>query len=329
MVIEVRPPARTTVLLSVLSYSLCSGGMILVNKLAVHFIPLPSYVSVAQLIFCVLVLHVAALLGMVQLDKLVWAKVKPYLVYNLAFAGSLYANMRALQDSNVDTVIVFRSCSPVVVCVLDWIFLGRTLPSLRSTAALALIAVGSVGYVQVDSSFALLGWAAYTWCLAYLALLCFLMCFGKQIVATVEMTGGTSGHVYYTNLLSIPIMLAVALLNSEHELFPTVELSLGGVVFVGLSCVVGVAISWTGWHCRSVLSATAYTIVGVMCKLLPVAVNTAMWSKHASAAGVAFLLLSLAGGTVYQQAPLRREVVRAQMHHAHGSDICDEGPDKA
>ena len=41
-------------------------------------------------------------------------RAQPYLPYIASFASSLYCNMRALQTSSVETVIVFRACVPMV-----------------------------------------------------------------------------------------------------------------------------------------------------------------------------------------------------------------------
>ena len=69
--------------------------------------------------------------------------------------------MRALAMSNVETVIVFRAASPIAVSALDYLFLGRQLPNLRSAAALIAIVVGSVIYAKCDSQIALDGFGAY------------------------------------------------------------------------------------------------------------------------------------------------------------------------
>ena len=47
--------------------------------------------------------------GMVAPDHFEWRKVKPYLLYVGMFVATIYANMRALQHSNVETIIVFRA----------------------------------------------------------------------------------------------------------------------------------------------------------------------------------------------------------------------------
>ena len=135
--------------------------------------------------------------------------------------ATIYANMRALQHSNVETIIVFRAvgsttdlrrgpsltqhpapsappgcpspsrvstvccawqCCPLIVCVLDWAFLGRQLPSLRSCFALFVVAAGCAGYVLTDRAFKLNGWAAYTWVTAYFFIISVEMAYGKHIV---------------------------------------------------------------------------------------------------------------------------------------------------
>lgn len=74
---------------------------------------------------------------------------QPYLIYTVAFVLGVYCNMRALAHSNVETVIIFRSCTPLAVSLCDWLFLGRELPSRRSLAALLTIAAGTC--VLLDS----------------------------------------------------------------------------------------------------------------------------------------------------------------------------------
>lgn len=64
-------------------------------------------------------------------------------MYTVAFVLGVYCNMRALENSNVETVIIFRSCTPLAVSLCDYIFLGRELPSKRALASLCTIAFGT------------------------------------------------------------------------------------------------------------------------------------------------------------------------------------------
>jgi GDP-mannose transporter len=71
------------------------------------------------------------------------------------------------------------------------------------------------------------------------------------------------------------------------------------------SCAVGIGISYFAFACRASLSATAFTVVGNACKILTVLLNVCVWDRHASAPGIAMLLLCLAMSTVYRQSPMR------------------------
>eukprot|EP00993_Chasmostoma_nieuportense_P001629 NODE_2493_length_1162_cov_40.947826_g2376_i0.p1 GENE.NODE_2493_length_1162_cov_40.947826_g2376_i0~~NODE_2493_length_1162_cov_40.947826_g2376_i0.p1 ORF type:complete len:327 (+),score=66.21 NODE_2493_length_1162_cov_40.947826_g2376_i0:66-1046(+) len=315
--------------MAVFNYSLCSAGLLLLNKLSMYYIPLPSLVSTCQLVFCTVFVWILKFGSSVEIDDLVWEKVKPYSIYTIAFCASIYSNMRALAGSNVDTVIVFRSCAPLVVSLLDWIFMGRAFPSIRSFGALLLILLGAIGYVASDSEFYISGWGAYTWCMVYLSLICFVMCFGKQIVSNVQMKN-MMGHVYYTNVLSILPMIANGLFVAEEQMrLDQASFNTISIIFLFLSCIIGIAISYTGWYCRDLLSATSYTLVGVLNKLIPVLINAIMWDKHATALGIFFLCVCISGGGLYTQSPMRAEALGPERivvtGHRNASDSADKG----
>lgn len=63
----------------------------------------------------------------------------------------------------------------------------------------------------------------------------------------------------------------------------------------------------SGYLMRSNVSATAGVVVGVVCKLGSVVLNLLIWDQHASPVQLAFLVLGLAGGSLFQQAPLREK----------------------
>ena len=54
------------------------------------------------------------------------------------------------------------------------------------------------------------------------------------------------------------------------------------------------------------VSATSYTLIGVLNKCATVLVNLMIWDQHASPVGIASLFVCLVGGTFYQQAPYRK-----------------------
>jgi hypothetical protein len=83
------------------------------------------------------------------------------------------------------------------------------------------------------------------------------------------------------------------------------EISSAAIGFLLMGCAVGTGIGYSGWWCRGKVSATSFTLIGVINKCLTILVNFMMWDQHAPTAGIACLLLCLVGGSLYQQAPMR------------------------
>ena len=302
------PPASAAqIVLAMVLYSLAASGMLIVNKLCMKQAKLPSLFSVIQFAAAAITVYVLSLIGKCpKADvRLKWSRVRPYQLYSFLFTAAIYSNLQALAYSSLATVIVFRSAVPLVVSVLDTVFLGRQLPNLRSTLALLGIAGATVGYVASDREFSMSGLAAYTWVTIYFVALSIEMVLAKHIVGPQLGFESIWGPVYHNNLLSIGTMIILMLLtNEEYEIAKaswTWELG----VYVFLSCVVSVAISYTGWKCRSLISASSYTVLGVANKMLSVLVSSLIWDDGTSLVGSVFLFVCLIAACCYRQAPMR------------------------
>ena len=310
------------VYLAVGVYSLCSASMLLVNKLVVHHLPCPSFVTLMQFVASALTIGVGSCAGVLSVDAYDWQKVRYFVVYVVAFSLGTWANMKVLMVSNVETVIVFRACTPLVVSATDYVFYRRAAPSPRSALAMALILLGAVAFVAQDRDFEVQGVAAYKWVLVWFSLLTFQLTYGKHLVTGLGLQSIWS-PVLYTNSLAVAPTLVLGFVSGEAANLAHVELTTQGIFWLVASCVVGTGISWAGFKCQSVITATAYTVVGVVNKMLTVLINVLIWDQHASARGICALLLCLAGGALYQQAPLRAPPPGA--HEARGGDGGAEG----
>jgi len=85
--------------------------------------------------------------GFIEVEPLCTAKVLKFGVTPLAFLMTLFANIKILQYANVETFIMIRTSTPIATSLLDYVFLGRELPGLRSVGALLLAFIGSLAYV--------------------------------------------------------------------------------------------------------------------------------------------------------------------------------------
>ena len=282
------------------------------------YLPFPTVVSFMQIIFCTLQILIMKYIFGVKVDELDWGKMKAYSLYIGAFVFSIYANMKALSLSNVETVIVFRACVPVAVTVIEYLFMDRALPSLRSTLSLATVSLGAVMYCLSDSEFALNGLGAYYWSLFYFFLIAFEMTYGKQLVSTVKMDT-VWGPVLYCNILAVVPMFLLGYLGGDYDNIAEklVSVSSAGLGVLLFSCLVGTFIGYTSWLCRGMVSATTFSLVGVINKFLTVLMNVFIWDKHSSPAGLIAVCICLLAGSFYQQSPKRSDLRKMEESKYH------------
>jgi len=216
---------------------------------------------------------------------------------------TLGANIKILQYTNVETFIMVRNATPIATSVLEWLYLGRELPNLRSSGALGITLVGAVGYMIADSHFEIRG---YSWAVVWLIIFIFDQVYIKHVVNTVEMT--TWSRVYYTNTIAALPCVAYALVFEGAPFNLVTGFSSRGPVgpcMLVVSAVLGTAMSYFSFFARKMLSATSFTVVGNLCKVISIIVNVVIWDKHASTVGLGALTACIVGSASYRQAPLR------------------------
>ncbi|CAM6087380.1 unnamed protein product [Calypogeia fissa] len=286
--------------LVVLGYALCSSLLAVINKYAITDFPYPGFLTAMQYATSVAGVLIAGKAGLIYHDPLVWTTVKKFLPAAIVFYLAIFTNTNLLKHANVDTFIVFRSSTPIIVAVADTCFRQQPWPSRYTFGSLVVILAGAVGYVASDSTFSV---QAYSWAIAYLVVITTEMVYIKHMVTNLGLN--TWGFVYYNNLLSLLLAPVFFLGTGEYKDFyqsSAADFSHpSAVISVGLSCLFGLAISFFGFAARRTISATAFTVTGVVNKLLTVVINVLIWDKHASSVGLICLLFTIMGGVLYQQ----------------------------
>lgn len=282
-------------------YTLASGTLLVINKVAVVQLPAPTFVLLSQLLFSALAVQVAHWAGAVAISKATPRQLMAFFPVIAGFLGTIYANIKVLQHSNVETFITFRSSTPLVLAFCDWLFLGRALPSQRSWASLSLLLLSSAGYAYYDRGFVV---NAYVWLFIWYVFFTFEGIYVKYMCDNVPMSNWA--RVFYSNLMSAPLLAAVLLFaQKERALLAATQWTVQTAGPVALSCVVGVAMSHASYLLRSHAAATTAAVVGIVCKLLSVSINLVIWDKHASATQLVFLLTGIFAAAAYRQAPMR------------------------
>jgi solute carrier family 35 len=218
----------------------------------------------------------------------------------MAFTAGIVANARVLQSANIETFIVFRASTPLVVAIADWACLGRQLPNLRSLASCLAVVLGAVVYVITDEALVV---KAYFWVGVWMAIFTIDQVYIKHICDRVQMT--TWERVLYTNALSLIPCAALVVAQELPVVTDAEHWTPAAIAALGAAAMCGVGMSYASFLVRAQLSATAFTMIGVVCKIASVFVNILIWDKHASPIGIAALLLCLLAGSMYQQSPLR------------------------
>mmetsp|Transcript_11471 Transcript_11471/g.29139 ORF Transcript_11471/g.29139 Transcript_11471/m.29139 type:complete len:242 (+) Transcript_11471:1-726(+) len=230
-------------------------------------------------------------------------KAKAYFPVSLIFVATIYTNMKSLEYANVETFMIFRFSTPLAISVCDYVFLGRQLPGLRSWISLFALLAGAVGYALTDSAFVVRG---YVFCFLWYTIFCLDQVYLKHVTNTVKMESNW-GRVFYSNLLaSLPLGI-----TSVWEIEQVKAASRSAVLIVSGTVALGAAMSYYAWLTRSLVSATFFTILGNVCKVLSIVINVLLWDRHASPFGIGCLLFCLTAAYCYKQSPMRDGVVGA------------------
>ncbi|KAL1190041.1 GDP-mannose transporter GONST3 [Cardamine amara subsp. amara] len=288
-------------------YCLSASLLSIINKWAIMKFPYPGALTAMQYLTSAAGVLLCAQMKLIEHDSLNLLTMWRFLPAAMIFYLSLFTNSELLLHANVDTFIVFRSAVPIFVAIGETLFLHQPWPSVKTWSSLATIFGGSLLYVFTDYQFTI---AAYSWALAYLVSMTIDFVYIKHVVMTIGLN--TWGLVLYNNLealLLFPLELLIMgeLKKIKHEITDESDwYSFQVVLPVGLSCLFGLAISFFGFSCRRAISATGFTVLGIVNKLLTVVINLVVWDKHSTFVGTLGLLICMFGGVMYQQSTVKK-----------------------
>ncbi|WVZ55999.1 hypothetical protein U9M48_006589 [Paspalum notatum var. saurae] len=294
-------------------YCLSASLLSIINKWAVMKFPYPGALTALQYFTSVAGVLLCGQLKLIEHDGLNLRTMWKFLPAAVMFYISIFTNSELLLHANVDTFIVFRSAVPIFVAIGETLYLHQPWPSLKTWLSLSTILGGSVIYVFTDNQFTV---TAYTWAVAYLASMSIDFVYIKHVVMTIGLN--TWGLVLYNNLEALMLFPLELLIMGEFDQMKVDSskvsnwLSFDVVLPVALSCLFGLSISFFGFSCRRAISATGFTVLGIVNKLLTVVINLLIWDKHASFVGTIGLLICMSGGVLYQQSTTKPKAPKVE-----------------
>lgn len=294
-------PANSQVVTGVMSWSICSVGMMVFNKMAIQAMPLECTLValqmavsvVAMLVFCRRSIHIGSLR-----DVLRWCLVIPF------YTGMLLTSILALKGAPMSLVVTLRTLSPLLSLAVERFYPNPLQINTPMLASIFVMFIGASLYVSRMNSDS---WGGIIWV--------FLNCIfamGDRLLQRLFLARdqcpvdiSVSGITLLNNLLGLaPLLLASLWEGEPQKLFVTLAgLDLFGATMVVASCVVGVGISYCGIWAQSLISATSFLVLVNANKFAVILLEVSvMRSKPLHPMQVVGALLTICAGAAYGRA---------------------------
>jgi len=320
------PPLRK-VLFYVLGHSISASTLVIVNKWAMQefHAPVPAgqpvghagymwTLVVFQFLSAAAFARVAAICGLVQCDSLVPQKAMAFFPAASMFMITIVAGNAVMNYSNVNTFLVLRSLVPLPCNLLEILVYRDPCPPCASWIAMLITVAGAVGYATAVGGIEM---SSIAWAAIFLVT---MPVDGLLIKHSVSSCGLSPwGLVYYNNLLAaLPALVFMFLFEIPNmDAFRTLcaaALTPSASLAIGVSCLIGISLSFFQLNTRFYISATAFMVLGVVNKFLTVLINKVVMEDQ----GLVPLLCivgSLAGAILWQQTVKGNVIkVRAASH---------------
>ena len=252
--------SKTMLYVSVGAYMISSSLMLIMNKLTIDFFPRPLLLLLFQTSFVMIVLNILSDYKYIKLTEFSMDVLKRFWIVPVAFLMTLFCNTQILKHTNVETFFVLRASTPFVLLILDVHFLGRRLPSMQSWCSVIGVFAFACCYVYYEN--AELTSDSLFWLFGWYVVFCFEQIYTKYIIDTVIMT--TWDRVMYSNTIIVLILIPAVLIleDSINVNDPYV------FVFIFVTCVIGVPMSYFAFTVRQSVPATTFTVVDNVSKLI-------------------------------------------------------------
>lgn len=250
---------QAELLAGVSSFMVCSGGMMVFNKMAVTVMPLQCTLVGLQLAFTAVAVSV---LGWSSLrvgsyaDFLRWLRVVP------CFAGMLLTSMFALSSASMTTVITFRAVAPLVTMIGERFYPNPVAVTPMVCLSIICLVFGAVTYGSgmPSSDNGAIGWLLLNNACAIVERLLQRLMLAKD-QAPVDIS--KPSMMLINNSIGFIVICVAGFLHHEVPEIPGAVGSLThiAIFWIAASCIVSVGISYTGIWAQSLVTATTMLVL--------------------------------------------------------------------
>lgn len=292
-------------------YFVSSSSLLVLNKVAITAIPNASLLLLIQLGSTVVLVALPALVGKARINfKPDWKVACAYGTVAAVFLSTVYSNFRMIHSVGINPFVVLRCSTPLLVSVLDWSFMHRTLPGCQSVLALCGILLSGAVYVKLklaDMNYNVSERAEMVnglwWSIIWLVSFLLDMVYIKYVVEVYPCT--CSERTLYQNFLALPILAVFLIAGVEDRSVFEVSAEPRAYIALVFTCIAGSALSFTGMSLRTELSATSFTILGIVCKMVSTLLNEIFVEPERDPWRLVCIATVIVSSSFYRQAPLR------------------------
>jgi len=300
------PIAGIQVTLGIGCWMLFSIGMMVFNKLAIHAFPAEctlvafqmASTVVAMLVFCWRSIRIGS-----WRDAAQWSLVVPF------YTGLTLTSVLALKYAPMSLVVVFRVLAPLASLMVERFYPEPMIVDKWTILSIGVMFAGAAMYsvVMETTSWRQIGWVLLNIFFAVCdRLLQRLMLARDQCPVDISKTG--------VNLLNnleglIPLVVVAAIKNEAAQISSIFHnLTPEGVVWVALSCIFGIGISYTGVWAQTMISATSFLVLVNANKFVVILIEVLYMRAHVlQPVQIAGAVITIVGGVCYGKARQRLE----------------------
>lgn len=301
---------KSTLVPLIVLYFVSSSSLLVLNKLAIMAVPNASLLLLIQLSSTAAIVSMPSLIGKTRINfKPNVAFIRAYSSVAGLFLATIYSNFQVIHSIGINPFIVLRCSTPLMVSMLDWVFMGRSLPDWKSTLALlGILACGSA-YANLkasDPNFLVQPRASNSmhWCVLWLISFLLDMVYIKHIVEVYPCS--VSERTLYQNFLALPFLIFLLAIGVEDtDIMQAKNAPKSAYIAVLLTCVAGAVLSFTGMSLRKELSATLFTVLGIVCKMASMLLNELFVEPEKDSARLLCVGAVIVCSSFYKQAPLK------------------------
>jgi len=290
------------------SWTICSVGMMVFNKLAIKAFPLECTLVTMQMLCTVVAMLIFQYrqirIGSVR-DVLRWSIVIPF------FVGMLLTSILALKTAPMTLVVTLRVLSPLVSLGIERFYPNPLHVSPAMVVSIFGMFLGTSMYVsKMDKN----NWNGIVWVFLNIIFAVGDRLFQRLMLAKDQYPVDVSipGLTLLNNFLGVlPLSIAVWWTDELHKTPATVaSMNALGAVWVVASCIVGVGISYCGIWAQSLISATSFMVLVNVNKFAIILLEVfVMRTKKTHPLQVAGAIIAILAGVAYGRA---REAIQKQ-----------------